>query len=157
MRKRLIGSKTTSSTAADDEWLDLQSLASVELTSEDPSHPIEAALIAGDGHGWRAALPGEQTIRLLFDEPRNIRRIRLLFDEDAEARTHEFLLRWSNDGGQSYHEIVRQQYNFSPPDTVQELEDYDVSLDGLTVLELTVVPHIGRSDVFASLSRLQLA
>ena len=159
MRKRLIGPTptATSSTSDDDQWLDLASLASVELTSEDPSHPIEAALIAGDARGWRAAQPGAQTIRLLFDEPQSIRRIRLLFEEDALERTHEFVLRWSKDGGRSFTEIVRQQYNFSPPDTVHELEDYEVSLDGLTVLELGIVPHVGRSDVLASLRQLQLA
>ena len=157
MRKRLIGPTATSSTSDDDQWLDLASLASVELTSEDPSHPIEAALIAGDARGWRAAQPGAQTIRLLFDEPQSIRRIRLLFEEDALERTHEFVLRWSKDNGRSFTEIVRQQYNFSPPDTVRELEDYEVSLDGLTVLELEIVPHVGRVVVFASLRQLLLA
>jgi hypothetical protein len=99
----------------DINWLELQSLAQVELTSEDEAHQIESALIPGTGSGGRAALPGEQVIRLLFDEPQRIRRIRLLFHEAKIERTQEFALRWSPDGGKSYHEIVRQQYNFSPP------------------------------------------
>ena len=40
---------------------------------------------------------------------------RPVFQEDEQERTQEFVLRWSPDGGQSYREIVRQQYNFSPP------------------------------------------
>lgn len=157
MRKRLIGPAATSSTSADGDWLDLESLASVEITSEDPSHPIEGALSSSGGPGWRASQPGQQTIRLLFDAAQTIRRIRLLFEEAAAARTQEFVLRWSNDGGRSLQEIVRQQYNFSPPDTVREQEDYEVSLDGLTVLELGIVPHVGRDDVFASLRQFRLA
>ena len=43
-------------------------LAQVEITS-DPTHPIEAALLADRTGGWRAAGPGEQTIRLLFTRP----------------------------------------------------------------------------------------
>jgi hypothetical protein len=30
-------------------WLDLQSLAQVELTSEDPAYPIESALMSDKG------------------------------------------------------------------------------------------------------------
>jgi hypothetical protein len=33
----------------------------VEVTSEDPNFPIESALAASQGPGWRAAEPGEQT------------------------------------------------------------------------------------------------
>ena len=93
--------------------------------SEDVDHPIESALIPRMGSGWRAAQPGEQTIRLRFDEPLRIKRIRLLFHEDEQERTQEFVLRWSPDGGQSYREIVRQQYNFSPPEAAREIEDYE--------------------------------
>ena len=158
MRKRLIGPTTAPEPSAEDDWLDLERLASVELTSEDPYHPIEAALIPGLGQGgWRAQQPGEQTIRLLFDEPQAIRRIRLMFQEDATERTQEFVLRWSDNDGRTYHEIVRQQYNFSPQGTADELEAYEVSLDGLTVLELGVIPDIGRDDLLASLRELRLA
>lgn len=157
MRKTLIGQSAPAPKTAEDDWLDVEHLATAELTSEDPSHPIEAALGRGPGPGWRAAEPGAQTIRLIFDEPQSIRRIRLLFEEDARERTQEFVLRWSPDNGQSYQDIVRQQYTFSPSGTVQELEDYEVSLAGLTVLELGVIPDIGRGDVCASLRELRLA
>jgi len=67
------------------------------------------------------------------------------------------VLRWSPDGGESCREIVRQQYNFSPPDMSRELEDYIVDLDGLTMLELSIIPDISGGGARASLAQLRLA
>ena len=135
MRKRIVNQEPQNVAPVDRGWLGLQGLAQVELTSEDAAYPIEAALIPSAGSGWRAAQAGEQTIRLLFDQLQRLMRIQLLFHEDQQARTQEFVLRWSPDGGQSYREIVRQQYNFSPPGVTREFEDYAVDLAGVTVLE----------------------
>jgi len=134
----------------------VEHLAQVEVTSEAAAHPIESALIPSAGPGWRAEEPGQQTVRLLFDEPQRVRHIRLLFQEDERQRTQEFVLRWSSDGGQSYREIVRQQYNFSPPGSTSECEDYDVEIDRVTALELTIVPDISGAPVCASLAELRL-
>ncbi len=153
MRKRMLKS-TVEETTAGQEWLDVEQLAQVEVTSEDAAHPIEAALAPGDERGWRAAQPGEQTIRLVFDRPQRLSRTWLRFVEADTARTHEFALRWSPDGGRSFREIVRQQWNFAPPDTVQEIEDYRVDLAGVTVVELTIRPGGGTR---ASLSAWRLA
>ena len=157
MRKRIIGPGPGEVAAAEPGWLDLEHLAQVEITSEDIDHPIESALIQGMGSGWRAAQPGEQTIRLRFDEPLRLKRIRLLFQEDEQERTQEFVLRWSSDGGQSYREIVRQQYNFSAPEAAREVEDYEVDLDGVMALELKIVPDISRGRARASLAELNVA
>ncbi len=132
-------------------------MVQVEITSEDAGYPIESALIPGIGSGWRAAQPGEQTLRLLFDEPLRLNRIHLAFHEDKQERTQEFVLRWSADGGQSYREILRQQYNFSPPDAAPEVEDYNLDLDGVTALELKIVPDISGGGALASLAQLRLA
>ncbi|MCQ3977070.1 MAG: hypothetical protein DPW09_26880 [Anaerolineae bacterium] len=157
MRKKIIGSVPNSSSPASQEgWLDLERLAQVELTSENAAHPIEAALAPGLGPGWRAAQPGEQTIRFLFDEPQRLRRIHLVFEERERARTQEFVLRWSADSGQTYREIVRQQYHFSPPGTVREVEDYGVELEGMTMLELRIVPDISGGDSWASVAMMRL-
>ena len=156
MRKRIIG-HGPGELAAEPGWMDLERLAQVEITSEDVDHPIESALIPGTGSGWQAAQPGEQTIRLLFNEPLRLKRIHLSFQEDEQERTQEFVLRWSSDGGQSYREIVRQQYNFSPPEAAREVEDYDVDLDGVTALELRIVPDISGGSTRASLAQLRLA
>lgn len=139
------------------DWLDLELLARVELSSEDEDYPIEAALVTHTGAGWRAQQPGKQTIRLLFDEPQTIHRIQLVFTEYEQARTQEFVLRWSPGGGTAWQEIVRQQYNFSPPHSCREVEEYGVDLDGLVRLELTIVPDTSAGEARASLARLRLA
>src|ERR671925_443048 len=151
MRKRIINQGTEGVSPSNQPWLNLEHLAQVEVTSEDAAHPVESALIPSVGPGWRAAQPGQQTVRLLFDEPRRVRHMRLLFQEEERERTQQFVLRWSSDRGQSYREIVRQQYNFSPPSTTSECEDYDVNLDRVTALELAIVPDIGGGATRASL------
>jgi hypothetical protein len=52
---------------------------------------------------------------------------------------------------------LRQQYNFSPPEAAQEVEDYDVDLDGVTALELKIVPDISGGSTRASLAQLRVA
>jgi hypothetical protein len=157
MRKRIIGHGPRDVKADEPGWLDIERLAQVEITSEDVDRPIESALIPGIGSGWQAAQPGEQTIRLRFDEPLRLKQIHLAFHEDEQERTQEFVLRWSPDGGQSYREIVRQQYNFSPPAAAREVEDYDIDLDGVTALELKIVPDISGGGARASLAQLRVA
>jgi hypothetical protein len=157
MRKRIIGHGIAEVAAAEPGWMDLEHLAQVEITSEEVDHPIESALILETGPGWRAAQSGEQTIRLRFNEALRIKRIRLVFHEDEQERTQEFVLGWSSDGGQSHREIVRQQYNFSPPGAAHEFEDYEVNLDGVTTLELRIVPDISGGRARASLAQLRLA
>lgn len=156
MRKRVIGREREAASVTDAKSLNLEALAQVEVTSEDPAHPIESALLADEGPGWRAAEPGPQTVRLVFDRPQRISRIHLEFDEEEAERTQQFVLRWSPDGGQSYKEIVRQQYNFSRPGSTRERENYDVKLDGVTALELNIVPDISGGSAPASLHRLRV-
>lgn len=155
MRKRVIGS-SKEPLSIDEGWLDLEHSAQVEITSEEAGRPIESALIAGEGPGWQANEAGEQMIRLLFDQPQALRRIHLVFEEDRRERTQEFVLRWSEDEGRSFREIVRQQYTFSLPDATREVEDYTVNLDKVTILELRIVPDISRGDARASLTLLRL-
>jgi hypothetical protein len=157
MRKRITDPTAEGSAHVAPGWLDLERHAQVEVTSEDAAYPIESALRRGGRPGWRAAAPGEQRIQLRFDEPRRIERMRLVFDERDAARTQEFVLRWSADGGRTYRDIVRQQYTFSPPGTAREVEDYTVELEGVTALELHIVPDIGRGRTPASLSEWTLA
>ena len=152
MRKRFV---TTSSTVQgqDEKWLDLEHAASVEVTSEDKDFPIESSLSMENRQGWRAAEPGAQTIRLLFDEPQEIRCISLEFVEDEVKRTQEFVLR----AGGPFREIVRQQWNFSAPSSTRETEEYRVELSHVTILELTIVPDISGNAACASLKGLRLA
>jgi hypothetical protein len=157
MLKRIIGQDTPGISPASQHWLNLDALAQVEVTSEDAAHPIESGLLPGTASGWRAGQPGPQTVRLVFDQPQRIERLHLEFHEDQLERTQEFVLRWSSNGGQSYREIVRQQYNFSPLGTTREREDYPVDLHGVTNLELSIVPDISGGAARASLAQLRLA
>jgi len=157
MRKRIIAPVQEQTPLPQQEWLDLEELAEVELTSEDDNHPIESALLPDEGQGWRAADAGQQTIRLLFLQPQQLQRIWLSFRETRVRRTQEYVLRWSPDGGQSFQEIIRQQWNFSPDGTTRETEDLQVDLAGVTVLELIIVPDISGGEARASLRQLRLA
>jgi hypothetical protein len=158
MRKRLITQKPQDSSSPNADWLDLESAAVVEVTSEEKGYSVESALISGETQGWRAADSGTQTIRLVFDVPQRIRRIWLVFEETEAERTQEFVLRWFSDGGPSFREIVRQQWNFSPPETTREIEDYKVELTDVTVLEIVIVPDKREAAATrASLKSLRLA
>lgn len=99
MRKRILTQDVYGVHSTEGAWLDLERLARVEITSENPAHPVEAALLPGREGGWRAARPGGQRLRLLFDEPQVIRRVYLVFDEHERARTQELTLLWSPPGG----------------------------------------------------------
>lgn len=157
MRKRQISPTPPSVPPSGQAWLDVDGAASVEVTSEENGYPIESALLGGENRGWRAANSGTQTIRLIFDEPQTLRRIWLDFRDTENARTQEFLLRWSPDAGNSFRDIVRQQWNFSPPDSVREVEDYAVELSAVTALELVIVPDKNGGAARASLASFRLA
>lgn len=157
MRKQLIDVVQLAPSPLERNWLNTEELARVELTSEEADHPIESALQLENGLGWRASKPGIQTIRLIFDHPLPVHRISLSFVEPIVERTQEYVLRWSTDDGQSFQELLRQQWNFSPRGATLQTEDYHVDLAGLTVLELTITPDIGRSDAYASLAQLRIA
>src|SRR6202162_479901 len=157
MRKRLITPIPQDAPPLDEGWLDLDDAAVVEVTSEEKEYPVESALVSGEMRGWRAADSGSQTIRLIFDEPQRLTRISLVFEETKTERTQEIVLRWSPDGGRSFREIVRQQWNFSPPQTIREVEEYQVTLSGVTVFELVIVPDISRGAARASLKSLRLS
>jgi hypothetical protein len=156
MRKRIGFQPQRESPAANSGWLDLEAVARVEVTSEDTAHPIEPALLPVGATGWRAESPGEQTIRLLFEMPQTLRRIRLLFREEKEARTQEFVLRWSPTVDRSSRDIVRQQYHFSPSGATEEFEEYRVELEDVAALELTIIPNLSGGS-YASLMQLRLA
>src|SRR5213593_253435 len=143
MRKRISSQPQRESLSANTGWLDLEALARVEVTSEDAAHPIESALLPVGATGWRAESPGEQTIRLLFEAPQRLRRIRLLFREEKEARTQEFVLRWSPTGD-------------GPSGATEELEEYRVELEDVAALELTIIPNLSGGS-YASLAQLRLA
>jgi hypothetical protein len=156
MRKRQIWPTSASEPPSSSTWLDVEHKALVEVTSEENGFPIESALLGVEG-GWRATDAGPQTIRLIFDEPQKLRRIWLVFEDSENARMQEFVLRWSSDNGNSFREIFRQQWNFSPPDSIREAEDYAVELSGVTTLELIIVADKSGGVARASLASFRVA
>lgn len=155
MRKRFISPVQPETAAIDQEWLNLEALAEVEITSEDVDHPIEAAFHP-DQAGWRASVSGKQIIRLHFDRVQTIKRIRIEFVEPTTQRTQEFVISWAPEDEKSYREIIRQQWNFSPDSATHEVEDIHVELTGVKLIELIITPDINSAFSFASLARLQI-
>jgi hypothetical protein len=154
MRKRIVGPLHAQQGGQSDKkgWLDLEQIATVDVTSEDPRFPIEYAFRSDDSPGWRASEPGEQQIRIIFDKPISLHHIELHFNEADLERTQEFVLRWSSESGGSAAEIVRQQWNFSPKGSTTEIEQYAVHLDAVSVLELAIRPDLHRPEAIATLA-----
>lgn len=169
MRKRLLDERhsavTDSATGAvSDTWMDLLTIAAVEISSEAEGHPIEHALGATpattDNAGWLADTTGPQTIRLHFDRPLTIRRIRLRVIERTTERSQEFAV-YAGATEADLRQVVRQQFTFSPSGSTEEIEDYTVDLKDATILELRLDPDRAhdpaQSQHYASLAELRLA
>ena len=158
MRKRVVSGHQQSGALTHQDWLHAEGFAEVEVTSEALAYPVEGALLPEPSAGWRAACAGPQTIRLHFQPPQHLTRIWLSFFEAEMERTQEYTLRWSPDYGESFHEIVRQQWNFSPRGATCEIEDHCVELPAVAILELKIIPdiRIGTKAV-ASLAQWRLA
>jgi hypothetical protein len=157
--RKVVVSERPAGTPESDSWLPLEKIASVEISSEEPNFPIEHALRESGTGGWRASAPGPQRIRLIFDQPQTIRRIQLHFVEKDAERSQEFWLLALV--GDDLRDIVRQQWNFSPQGTTEELEDYRVELSGVNALELRIDPDRAHDPLqsrhIASLEKLKLA
>ena len=159
MRKEFItpqGERATESTP----WLNLLQIAKVEITSEDDLFPIEHALDLAVTTGWRAAGTGPQTIRLRFDEPQELHRIQIHIIDRVSERTQELTLSVEL-AGAGRQELLRQQFNFSPGGSTEELEDLRVELAHVTMLELVIDPdraHISaHSENYATVTALRLS
>src|SRR5947207_13962754 len=111
MRKRFVTQNPATVQARGEGGLDLEHAATVEVTSEDKDFPIESSLSIERGQGWRAAEPGPQTIRLVFEKPQEVRRVSLIFEEDERMRTQGFVLRASSNPGGTFRAVVRHEGN----------------------------------------------
>jgi hypothetical protein len=134
-------------------------VATVFVTSEDADHPVDLAFDDLRGPGatrYVAGETGEQVMILAFDAPHSIRRVVLEVEEREVARTQELQLAVSGDGGLTYKELVRQEYNFSPPGTTFEQEDWAVVAEGVTHLRLIIKPDKGGMPCRATITSLIL-
>ena len=140
--------------------LDIPAIATVIVSSEETDHPIEHVFDGQQGPGasrWRAAVPGEQCVIINFDTPQTLHQLVLDIEEPDVSRTQELLLSVSSDGGRTYRDVVRQEYNFSPPGTTYERETWALNTDRVTHLAIRITPdkdgHAGR----ATLTSVRLA
>lgn len=155
MRKTIL-SQSPNLSVPDAHWLGLDALASAEISSEDPSFPLENALSLEASGGWKAAAPGLQTIRLIFDRPQIVHRIRIEFRETESEREQEFVL-YAITAQRERKELLRQQYFFSPEGSTHEIEDLLIELPDLKELELQIDPGRHDKQKVASLARLAIA
>ncbi len=158
LRKQIIGTSPEAAPRPSGE-IDIAGVATVMVTSEDPGHPIDHAFDAHRGPGgtrWIAGGAGEQTIILAFDAPQAIHRAILEVEETEVSRTQELQLAVSTDGGQTYRELLRQEYNFSPSGSTFEREDWSLQAEGVTHLRLTIRPDKGGTPCRATVTSLTL-
>jgi hypothetical protein len=137
-------------------WLDLRTIGTVRVTSEDSRYPTES-VFDEDGQGWRAGERGKQTITLFFDKPQRIRRIWLQFIELEVERTQQFSLQWSKNQTNALRPLFQERWSFSPNDSTSQIVDYEVDLDGVWVLQLVIDPDISRGLAVASLASWRFA
>lgn len=141
-----------------DLW-DVPSLATVLVSSEAPGHPVDHLFDASRGPGgsrWLAGAEGEQTLILAFDEPQTLHEVAIEAEESQLSRTQVVCLATSTDGGRTYRDRIRQEFNFSPAGATFEREAWAVPADGVTHLRLTVRPDKGGAPGRASLTTLTL-
>lgn len=140
--------------------LDIPPIATVIITSEEADHPIEHVFDGQRGPGasrWRAAVPGEQCLIINFDTPQTLHQLVLDIEEPDVSRTQELLLSVSSDGGRTYHDVIRQEYNFSPPGTTYERETWTLNADRVTHLAIRITPDKGGHAGMATLTSVLLA
>jgi hypothetical protein len=127
--------------------IDIAEVATVPVTSEAPDHPSDLAFdVARGRRGARciAGEPGEQTVTLAFDAPQTVNQIFLEVEEPEFARTQELHLSLSCDGGRTYRELLRQEYDFNPAGTTFRREKWTGSAQGVTHLRLVKPDRAGK-------------
>ena len=159
MLRKLIIKPYPVTTDATTGEIDIATVATVQVTSESPDHPIDLVVDDHPGPGgthWIAGEPGEQTVILAFDAPQTINQILLEVEEPEVARTQDLQLSLSRDGGRTYRELLRQEFNFSPEGTSFEREKWTVKAQGATHLRLVIKPDKGGKPCRATLTSLVL-
>ena len=159
LRKRIVNTALVPAARHNHTALDITAVATVNVTSEDPAHPIDNVFNNHDESGarrWVAEDTGEQCLILDFDKRQTIRQITLVIEETAVQRSQESTISISSDGGRTYQELIRQGYNFSPPGTTCERETWSVSAERVSHLRLQIKPDKSGKPSRATLTLLTL-
>lgn len=137
----------------------MAAIASVVVTSEEAGHPIDNAFDSAYGRGgtqWIAGSEGEQAIILSLDAPTFIRSIAIEIEETAVARRQKIEIYISRDREESYTKLLTQEYEFSPPGTEFESERWELNAEGVTNVQLRIIPDVSGRPCRAKLTRLSL-
>jgi hypothetical protein len=102
---------------ADVDWLDLDAVADVTISAQ-------GKRLAGAHSRWSADCQGEQMIEIRFRQPIAVRRLRVISTEADQFRTQEMTVWACVHRGERHHDVVRQQFNFSPNGAAEEIEEY---------------------------------
>ena len=151
MRKRILPVEESAGSDA----IDVRSLATVYVTSEDGAHPIDLAFDGRQGPGathWLAGQPGPQKIIIAFDHPQTIHKVVVETEERDASRTQEMTLSISKDGGRAYRDVRRQEFTFSPGGATWEREEWVLAEPEVTHVSLVIKPDKGVHTSRASLT-----
>jgi hypothetical protein len=135
---------------------DIPALATVLVTSEETQHPVDHLFDASGGPGgtrWIAGADGDQTLVLAFDTPQTIRAIGIEAEEPSATRTNVLTISLSEDGGRTYRERIRQEFNFSPGTTF-EREEWSMPADRVSHIRIVIQPDKGHAPHRATLTSL---
>src|ERR1700732_3383118 len=158
LRKRPLETDATTNARAAGE-IDIAGCATISYSAEDPAHPVEHMLDGRSGPEatrWMSARPDTtEHIVIEFDRPQTISRILYEVEETMRERTQEVRVEVSEDRGQSYRQILVQEYNFSPGGATYQREEQRFNLLQVTHLRFTIVPNKSGSGT-ATLTALRL-
>ena len=134
----------------EEAWLDLVRCATFEVTSEEAAHPLENALTP-DSEKWIASTPASKSFGSHSMKRRTFRGS-FFVRRDCHSSKPGVVLAWLPAGQSTWQEGVR--FNFGPPNTTQERENFTVWLERAATLELRSGKKLRRR---ASLSQLLIS
>ena len=155
LRKHIL-TNVPAGLARNSEVKDIPAVATVLVSSEAPDHPVDYLFDASDGPGgtrWIAAANGEQTLVLAFDAPQTISAVGIEAEEPDATRTNVLIISLSDDGGRTYRERIRQEFNFSPG-TSFEREEWSMPAERVTHVRIVIQPDKGNAPRRATLTSL---
>ena len=157
LRKQILNDRPAAGAPRPDVK-DIPALATVLVTSEAAQHPVDHLFDASGGPGgtrWIAGADGEQTLVLAFDTPQTIRAIGIEAEEPSATRTNVLSISLSEDGGRTYRERIRQEFNFSPGTTF-EREEWSMPADRVSHIRIVIQPDKGHAPHRATLTSLTI-
>jgi hypothetical protein len=119
--------------------------ATIAYSSEEPAHPVDCMFDGRDGPGgtfWESARENTtETLLIEFDHRQIISRLIFEAEERERERTQEVRLEASSDGGDSFRQLLNQEFVFSPRGATFQREDLRIGLVDISHLRLTIVPN----------------